>query len=62
VKVIQIAVTPDSDGAYDTLFALRDDGSIWYLVTPTTSDGIWVRLPDISDASQRDSIETGERQ
>jgi hypothetical protein len=61
MKVIQIATTPDSDKVYETLFALCDDGSIWHLVSPTTSDGVWTRLPDIPDETSEREYPAQER-
>jgi hypothetical protein len=52
MKVIQIAATSDTEYAYDTLFALCSDGSIWHLISPTMSSGVWTKLPDIPDDAE----------
>jgi hypothetical protein len=57
MKIIQIAVTPETKRDFDMLYALGDDGSIWYLVSPSRQvrdPEDWVRVPIIlpSDGDQ----------
>lgn len=45
-KVIQIAVTQDTEDQYGQLFALADDGSIWILDLDG-KDTQWGRVPNL---------------
>lgn len=59
-KPIQLVLKPDGPGApLEVLFALCNDGSIWFLakpLSPARSDRAWQRLPDVpadSDGSEK---------
>jgi hypothetical protein len=48
-KPVQIAVVPDTYTHYETLYALCDDGSLWFLMQPCAGvdRGEWKPLPPI---------------
>jgi hypothetical protein len=50
MKFIQIAATeiPTDDEPTGTLYALADDGSVWFMVDPWLSNARWRKLPVIT--------------
>jgi hypothetical protein len=46
-KPVQIAAVPDTEAHYETLYALCDDGSVWFLSQPGLTDAVWRPLPPI---------------
>lgn len=45
-KVVQIAVAPAALSGSDLLYALADDGTVWW-VAPQLIDNNWKRIKDI---------------
>ena len=46
-KIIQIAVAAGEDGGSDTVFALLDNGEVWYLYAQSDTFGWRSKLPPI---------------
>ncbi len=44
-KIIQIATTTGTEGGCDFVYALCDDGTLWYLYNQTGAT--WRDLPDV---------------
>jgi hypothetical protein len=53
-KIIQIAVASLTEGAdsFSEIYALRDDGSIWFTV-PCSGQG-WTKMPPILEGGEDD--------
>ncbi len=45
-KIIQISAIPDSENNLSGVFALCDDGTLWWSAV-TDDSGAWIRLRDI---------------
>lgn len=49
--VVQIAVTPETEGEYAVIYALADDGTLWLRVL--SGDGSrWRRMSDIPQGDE----------
>jgi hypothetical protein len=53
-KIVQIAVTAGGeDNETNTLYALADDGSVWFMINPCAPEEeesfrrVWERVPEI---------------
>jgi len=58
-RIIQIAAVPAGSTNDETLYALADDGSAWFLVLTRLSDRYWIRLPELPQDDDRPSDQTG---
>lgn len=59
-KIIQIAALPQTEGTYETIFALRDDGSIYKGHFENNQYGVselkrWKKLPPIQQDEDEES-------
>ena len=54
-KPIQIAVTAETESAFGSIFALCDDGSIWYKDDSFSTK--WVKVDDIPQDDEQENPE-----
>ena len=45
-KVVQIVATAEQGAGSDLLYALADDGTMWW-IAPQSADSTWMRVKDI---------------
>jgi hypothetical protein len=60
-KIIQIAATRETENYSPRLYALADDGSLWFLADPDERDTpkSWTALPNVPQPEPTDAQEIG---